>query len=114
MSRKLAIILIAIVVAMAFGAPAAFSADAPDTVTIKKVGDKKSAVTFSHAGHAKTIDCFTCHHAAKTKEEIKGCAECHGKDEKASPAKTAYHNNCKGCHQKQKAGPTKCNDCHPK
>ena len=114
MSKKLAVIVIAIVVAMAFGASAAFAGDAPDTITIKKSGDARSAVTFPHASHAKTIDCIACHHASKTKEEIKGCFECHGKDESASPAKTAFHNSCRGCHKEKGAGPTKCNDCHPK
>ena len=49
MSKKLAVIVIAIVVAMAFGASAAFAGDAPDTITIKKSGDTRSAVTFPHA-----------------------------------------------------------------
>ena len=113
MSRKLAVILIAIAVAMAFAASMAVAGDPPDKVTIAKCGDKKSAVTFSHSGHAETIDCFACHHASKTKEEIKGCMECHGKDDKAPAPKDAYHDQCKGCHKEQAKGPTKCKECHP-
>jgi len=114
MSRKLAVIMIAIAVATVFAAAMAVAGDPPDQITIEKSGDKYSAVTFSHAGHAETIDCLACHHASKTKEEIKGCLECHGKDASASNAKDAFHDNCRGCHKDEGQGPTGCRDCHPK
>jgi hypothetical protein len=114
MSKKLAVILIAIAVAMAFAASMAIAGDPPAQVTLKKSGDKQSAVTFNHAEHAKSFDCFACHHEAKAKDQIKSCFECHGKDEKAPDAKTAFHNNCRGCHKKEAKGPTGCKDCHPK
>ncbi len=66
-------------------------------VTIKKSGNKKGAVTYSHAKHAKIAiakDCESCHKAAKS-------------------MKTA-HKLCITCHKKEKAGPVKCNDCHKK
>jgi hypothetical protein len=113
MSRKLAVILIAIAVAMAFVASMAVAADPPDQVTITKTGDKKSEVTFPHSKHAESFDCFKCHHASKAKEEIKGCLECHGKDEEAPAPKDAYHDQCRGCHKEQAKGPTKCKECHP-
>ena len=79
MSRKLAVILIAIAVAMAFTVSMAVAADPPAQVTVKKTGDSKSAVTFNHAEHAKGIDCVTCHHTSKSKDDIQACGECHGK-----------------------------------
>lgn len=74
----------------------------------------------------------TAAHAAKTPENIKfeperaapvpfphklhaarGCKACHP----ASPAKLGLkkdtaHALCKGCHEKQSKGPTKCDGCH--
>jgi hypothetical protein len=113
MSRKLAVILIAIAVAMAFAASMAVAGDPPDQVTVTKTGEKKSAVTFSHVEHAKSIDCLDCHHESKTKEEIKKCVECHGKDANAPSGKDAFHDQCQGCHKEQAKGPTKCKECHP-
>ena len=113
MSRKLAVILLAIAVAMAFAASMAVAGDPPATMMIDKGKDKKSGVEFSHAKHAETIDCFKCHHASKTKEEIKSCFECHGKDAAASSVKDAFHKSCLDCHKAEKKGPTKCKECHP-
>jgi len=114
MNRKWTIIAVAIAVAMAFSVSLAIAGDPPDQITIKKCGDKKSAVTFSHKGHTELTECFTCHHAAKTEADIKGCFECHGKDASAPDGKTAFHDQCRGCHKEQAKGPTKCNECHPK
>ncbi|MBP2678571.1 MAG: Class cytochrome family, partial [Deltaproteobacteria bacterium] len=33
---------------------------------------------------------------------------------KALSAKEAFHTQCKGCHQKEKKGPEKCDGCHKK
>jgi hypothetical protein len=113
MSRKLAIILIAIAVAMAFAASMAVAGDPPTQTTIDKGMDKKSGVAFNHANHVDRADCFKCHHASKTKEEIKSCFECHGKDESAPSVKDAFHKSCIACHKEQAKGPTKCKECHP-
>lgn len=117
MSRKLAVIFVAIAVAMAFAVSMAVAADVPATVTIDKAAAKKSAVTFNHAEHGKTIDCLKCHHKAASKDEIKSCFECHGKDAAASdPASgkkdNPFHVQCKECHKAEAKGPTKCKECH--
>ena len=114
MKGKWTVIAIAIAVAMAFTVSLAIAADPPDQITIKKSGDKKSAVTFSHKLHAELTECFTCHHEAKTEAEIKTCFECHGPDANAPDAQKAFHDQCRGCHKEQAKGPTKCNECHPK
>lgn len=114
MNRKFTIVAIALAVAMAFAVSMAIAGDPPDQITIKKSGDKQSAVTFSHKLHSERTECFTCHHEAKTKEEIKSCFECHGTDASAPAPKDAYHDQCIGCHKEQAKGPTKCRECHPK
>ncbi|MDF1535392.1 MAG: cytochrome c3 family protein [bacterium] len=117
MSRKLAVVLIAIVVATAFAASMAIAGDPPAQVTIDKSLAKKGAVTFDHAKHSETIDCMKCHHKAASKEEVKSCFECHGKDPAANDpasgkADNPFHVQCKGCHKEQAKGPTKCKECH--
>jgi len=113
MSRKLAVIFIALAVAMAFAASMAVAGDPPASVMIDKGKDKKSGVDFDHAMHAEAFDCFKCHHASKTKEEIKSCFECHGPDAAAPSVKDAFHDSCLACHKAEKKGPTKCKECHP-
>ena len=112
MTRKLAVIMIAIAVALAFAASMAVAGDPPAKVMIDKGKDKKVGVSFDHAKHAADIDCFKCHHSAKTKEEIKSCFECHGADAAAPSVKDAFHNSCKACHKDGAKGPTKCKECH--
>ncbi len=112
MSRKLAVILIAVAVAVAFAASMAVAGDPPGKVMIDKGKDKKVGVNFDHAKHAGSIDCFKCHHGAKAKEEIKSCFECHGKDAAAPGVKDAFHGLCQACHKEQAQGPTKCKECH--
>lgn len=99
----------------------------PENITIDDCVAKKSAVEFPHAAHFELAECSSCHHTQKdltkeTSDSAQPCAECHNKPEKAStPAcgemslkKNQFHINCVDCHKEQKAGPTKCNDCHPK
>lgn len=112
MSRKLAVIFIAIAVAVAFAASMAVAGDPPGQVMIEKGKDKKAGVSFDHAKHSGSIDCFKCHHKAADKASIKSCFECHGADASAPDVKTAFHNSCRECHKSEGKGPTKCNDCH--
>lgn len=119
MTRKLAIIMIALAVAVAFAASMAIAADPPAQVTIDKVANKKSAVTFDHAKHGETIDCFKCHHKSSDKGAIKSCFDCHGSDPAASDPTSGkkdnpFHMQCKECHKAEGKGPTKCKECHPK
>lgn len=89
----------------------------------------EKAVEFDHETHGKNYKCSLCHHKAKDEkpEAPKTCASagCHDRTDKdmkkdtSEPerlsSKGAYHQNCfKDCHKKEKKGPTKCNECHPK
>src|SRR3970040_1400703 len=73
----------------------------------------KVPVTFDHPKHTK--DCAPCHHKDKAGAE-QSCGKCHGAktEEKKLSAKEAFHTQCKGCHQKEKKGPVKCDECHKK
>ncbi len=88
---------------------------------------KKAPVKFTHEKHVKEykIKCNDCHHVYKDgkniwKEgaEVAKCSSCHTsptKNEgKTLSLKNAFHKNCQGCHKKEKKGPRKCNECHPK
>ncbi|UCF30192.1 MAG: cytochrome c3 family protein [bacterium] len=117
MRRKIGVVVLAMLIAVAFAATMAVAADPPGEMTIDKVASKKVGVPFTHEKHSGSIDCFKCHHASKTKEEIKSCFECHGKDANApdptsSKTDNPFHTMCKGCHKEQGQGPTKCADCH--
>jgi len=117
MTRKLAVIMIALAVAMAFAASMAVAGDPPATVTVDEVAAKKAPVTFDHAKHSGTIDCLKCHHKAASKDAITGCFECHGKDPAATDPSSSkkdnpFHALCKECHKAEAKGPTKCKECH--
>lgn len=119
MSRKIAVFSLAIIVAVAFAVTVAVAGDPPAQVTIDKVANKKTGVTFNHEEHSGSIDCLKCHHKAPDKTQITGCFECHGKDPNASDPTSGkkdnpFHAQCKGCHKEQGQGPTKCADCHKK
>ncbi|HEX9204869.1 MAG TPA: cytochrome c3 family protein [Candidatus Deferrimicrobiaceae bacterium] len=105
----------ALVVAAVFAFGTAFAAP-PDKVVIKEIQKQKAPVTFTHKAHGEKVKaCADCHHADKAGAEQK-CAKCHGDktDGKKLSLKEAFHTQCKGCHQKEKKGPTKCDDCHKK
>ena len=102
----------ALVVAMVFASGTAFAAP-PDKPIVLKAAKAKGAVTFDHAKHTKV--CATCHHKdAAGKEQM--CSKCHGAktEGKKVSLKEAFHTQCKGCHQKEKKGPVKCDGCHKK
>lgn len=112
------------------------AAPPPEEITIDACMNKKSAVTFPHATHFKTIECATCHHKqqeltlkkAQEGMEVKRCTGCHKDPEEAdapsctemSLKKNPFHVRCIGCHKERKEegkenpGPIKCGDCHPK
>lgn len=112
--RKVAICL-SLVVAVVFAFGTAFAAP-PEKITLKEIKKSKSAVTFNHKAHGeKAKDCATCHHKDKAGAEQK-CSKCHGDktEGKKLTLKESFHTQCKGCHQKEKKGPVKCDDCHKK
>ena len=118
MTRKLAVIMIAVAVAVAFAASMAVAGDPPAKVTIDKAAAKKPVVTFDHETHGKTIDCLKCHHKSASEDAVeKGCFDCHGVDTAANdPASgkkdNPFHISCKECHKEKGEGPTKCKECH--
>lgn len=79
---------------------------------------------FKHDEHneaAEIEECSTCHHVYEDgklvedeSSEDQRCSDCH--DLRSSDGQpslmNAYHLNCKGCHQKEKAGPVMCGECH--
>jgi len=108
--------LMAIVMVAVFSAGVLVAADAPEKIVIKEIQKSKPAVEFSHKAHADKIGkCAECHHKNEAGKEQK-CSECHkAKMEKEKESfKEVMHTKCKGCHQKSKKGPTKCDDCHKK
>lgn len=98
--------------------PAVTEQKVPENVTIERAQSKKSPVTFAHAKHSEEINCLKCHHDAKSSADAQSCFVCHGSDPdipdpSVSGAKeNPFHIRCRGCHQEQGKGPTKCKDCH--
>lgn len=121
-----------IVVALIVSAVAALSGFSRDTSEIGSVRDSafgvrmRTAVAFNHDAHnekAAIEDCAECHHSFDEKgvkvegesTEDRECSECHMADGKTKmDLMRAYHLNCKGCHEDQKAGPVMCGECHRK
>ncbi|MFH1982813.1 MAG: cytochrome c3 family protein [Pseudomonadota bacterium] len=137
--KKQIIYSLAIVLATVFVAAGIYAAAAPDVIEMNDPGftkHTKGIVAFTHGKHVKdhAITCGECHHddagkplALKEGDPVKKCSECHSafeldkadkgmkKEEKIKKYyKEAVHANCIDCHKKQKKGPTKCADCHPK
>jgi hypothetical protein len=115
-------------VAMLF-AVVVVAGEAPEATTIDDCVAKKAAVEFPHAAHYEVTECTTCHHTSEglTADttggmEVQACGACHTTVEEAttpecsqmSLKKNPFHINCVGCHKEEAAGPTKCNECHPK
>jgi hypothetical protein len=93
-------ILVAFAAAFVLVAGVAVAADAPATIVID---NKNGKVTFPHKAHADRLagDCTKCH-ADKAGGKIEGFN------------KDKAHGLCKKCHETEKKGPTKCNECHKK
>ena len=108
------------------------SSSAPDKVAIDSKQYKKKtkeSLTFSHGDHIKHgAACTECHHVYKDGKNVwqegagvQKCGECHDAEKKNGNApnlKTAFHNQCQGCHKdvgdEAKAPVKKCNSCHKK
>ena len=93
---------------------------------------KAKLAFFPHALHQSNFECAKCHHtksedgkqvAYSEDMKIQKCESCHneaaGMPDKLNTFKKAAHERCKKCHTERKkegkkAGPTKCNGCHPK
>ncbi len=94
-----------------------------DSSIIKKSEDLYGPVRFKHTKHAAELkDCALCHHRrpldAKARETTR-CSACHQEPFRVNQPeriglKAAYHQQCTGCHQEMKKGPTDCLGCHRK
>ncbi len=85
---------------------------------------RRSPSIFVHDAHnekAGIEECYACHHVYEDGQLIEDessedqmCSDCHEmKAEGRRPGlMKAFHKNCKGCHQKEKAGPVMCGECH--
>ena len=136
MKKSLMICLMVGALVCAFALPSVIAGNAPAANMILKApeGTKmtKAPVAFPHKLHEDSgIACLTCHHEAKTNEEIQSCSAegCHTNTDKKAKKDpkgfyAAWHSkkseiSCMGCHRKEKkAGktnvPVACKDCHPK
>ena len=84
----------------------------------------RPAVPFLHDKHNETAgidECNNCHHVYEDGKKIEDdssedqeCSECHTLNKGDNPLSLVkvYHLQCKGCHQKKKAGPIMCSECH--
>ncbi len=122
MDKKFSTLLVALLFGLVM-AGAAFANNGPETIVLDE-GGKKGTVIFSHQKHQEKIKCDACHHgpghsAYKEGMKIDKCAACHNKQNPEMPKKlqktmNVFHKNCKNCHKKEGAGPTKCGACHKK
>ncbi|MFZ7124574.1 MAG: acidic tetraheme cytochrome c3 TmcA [Desulfobacterales bacterium] len=84
----------------------------------------RPSAAFRHDEHndiAGIDDCGVCHHLydedgtlleGETSEDME-CGECHAAgDDYPMDLVRAFHLNCRGCHEEQKAGPVVCGECH--
>lgn len=95
----------------------------PAKIVLKACAKRQPPVTLPHQQHIaeQKITCKACHHTGQVK---KSCTDgdCHaGKATPKRPGctemamkKNVFHTLCRGCHQKKKAGPQKCPQCHKK
>ncbi len=107
--------LVAVIVAVVFAAGLALAAP-PEKMVIKEIQKSKAPVAYNHKAHGEKVKaCKECHHKDEAGKEQK-CSACHKAkaDGKKIELKEAFHKQCKGCHQKAKKGPTKCDECHKK
>jgi hypothetical protein len=119
MDRKTVVVLalLALVLAMSSAIVLAHE-DMPDVIVIDKAQAKKGPVTFPHEQHGKAFECKVCHHIETADVEPESCFNCHGKDPAipdpsvSSSKENPFHILCRGCHQEQAKGPTKCGECH--
>lgn len=127
MRKSLIVGLVSAALMCLMAAPAVFAVDAPADMVLKAPeGAKvtKAPVAFSHqTGHAD-IDCKTCHHTWDGSSEVQPCSTsgCHDnvKSKRGEDSfYAAFHDrksvhSCVGCHKKEKKGPKRCTECHPK
>lgn len=96
--------------------------DGPSAMKLDKIQGPYAPLDMKHDMHvAKSAKCAECHHHAEYgagKETIRSCDTCHQATEVKTAAdilpglKSAYHQQCMGCHREKQQGPMKCAECH--
>lgn len=125
------------VIATAVSEPLDIS-DIPQHVQIDTVSGSYGAVSFPHGTIIRALQeriqrsslagsfhrgpetlCQGCHHTNFDRQQIQNCRSCHGDSArpsgKAPDLKTAYHDQCMGCHQQmglEGFEATQCGQCH--
>lgn len=123
-SKRLGIMLTVAVLVLA--GLCAYAQEDMETINDTAFGDTmRPPVAFRHDDHNEAAgidDCTVCHHlydeegqllADESSEDME-CGECHGADNGGYPMELvrAFHLNCRGCHEEEKAGPVVCGECH--
>jgi hypothetical protein len=119
---------LALLIALAFTAPIALGQEDVYFINSEDLGQhERPLVRFDHAKHMEWTNeaCITCHHdynenMGMSDSDGAACTECHGaepSEDNRVDLMTAYHTNCKGCHQnlfkKGKSSiPLMCGQCH--
>ncbi|MDI3492642.1 MAG: hypothetical protein PWP17_525 [Desulfomicrobiaceae bacterium] len=95
----------------------------PHRKVVKKIAEGMENNTLAAYFHsAPNAMCAGCHHNAPASANPPACASCHSKEfqevDGLKPSlKTAYHQQCMGCHKQmgiQKPADTACVECHAK
>ncbi len=113
---KAAILIMIILLITGIICYASFGPPAPDEPVRVMFQNKAGKVLFTHLIHIDDYadDCQDCHHNLEDDEETYDCSDCHeDKGEEDMPSRAdAFHDQCKGCHEDNDAGPIECNSCH--
>ena len=115
MNKRWVVFLMAFFAVLGFAQTGALAQDdPPDDIVIENEGyetDRKGPVEFSHLAHMEDyeIECMGCHHDYQDGknvwdegDSVEKCVSCHDplkSEGNVKKLKTAYHKNCKKCHQ---------------
>lgn len=124
---KRLVLLLPVVMVLLVSAPWAWSQDEVMKLEIEELSPyQRPMVVFNHGKHSEELACVRCHHDYDKLlnntggEEGGNCADCHERTASADnpvPLRSAFHRNCKSCHQTLrdrgvKSGPVTCGACH--
>jgi len=103
--KKMLLLLLAAGLVLCFSLPAV--SQPQGKAKLKFGGATMPSVDFAHDLHKEKVsDCKTCHHYGVG---TGSCVDCHGGDSRARGKKDAFHDSCRGCHDKMDV--SKMNDC---
>lgn len=124
---RMMVYIVLILIGSIFVVISGLSQDDVKTVEDSAFEEKmRPPVPFLHDEHnekAEIEECNVCHHVYEDGEKLEDdssedqeCSECHTLNKGDNPLSLVkiYHLQCRGCHQKKKAGPIMCGECHAK